>query len=293
MTPTSQATSYTERLNSYKKSKNLQFPGGFYKLLYKGFQWGKGRNPPHNRMITTEWAVLEAPPGNDEVIEKLRQKGRKVKKNFVFSQNGYGFDEFLEFLEKLGADLSICRPELEDPEYADLRAFLSKAELTPPKIEAELTWKPDNPRFPEIKFKEVQKIFSVAAAGAPVSPPTAPATSPAPPAVIYYLVNGVPTAESREQIQNLILTAGYSGKVCIDGVNWIESTEAGFTVPPPLNTPAAPVDVVKPPAEAMVPASEVTVPTPPESEPAPVAASVDLDAAAQPDAPLGVQDPFS
>lgn len=232
---------YAERARAARQDRTLKWPEGDYKVLLKGFKKQQGRSAPYNDMVNLELAVLEGPGGAaTEDVNKLIDKGRRITYRFIFSAKGFGFDDFLIFLEDLGADLSKTRNQAEDPEYQDLLAILRQTDRTPPEMEINLTRQKDNPQYDNIKIKTVEKVFTPAPATA--APAAAAET-------LYYVKDGVAALATRPQIQELV-NQGYTGQVNINNTGWKTALDAGFVLPAPVEAAPAIPEVAAPAVEA-------------------------------------------
>lgn len=241
--------SYADRANQRRNDKFLKWPAGLYKVLFKGASITTGRNSPFNKMVNIEMAPIESPAGAEETVDKLKKKNKKIVHRFVFSDKGNGFEDFLCFLQDIGADLTQCRPESEDPDYADFMAIMQELELRPPQMEIELKWPEDGGQYYNVYFRTIPKVFGAEATAAPAGPgaPGAPGAPAGPAAeIIYYegpnntVLNG-----DRATVQALI-NAGYAGQVNINSTAWTDLLSAGFSKPAPT---AAPVNAAAAVAE--------------------------------------------
>ena len=234
---------YAERAREARQDRTLKWPEGTYKVLLKGFKKQQGRSAPYNDMVVLELAVLEGPGGEAATsVQKLIDKGRRITYRFIFSKKGFGFDDFLIFLEDLGADLSKTRNQAEDPEYQDLLAILRQTDRIAPELEIDLARQKDNPQYDNIKIKKVEKIFDPAAMAAK--------TVQAVPAVetLFYVADGAAVAATRPQIQELV-NQGYAGQVNINNTGWVAVLDAGFVLPVLEEVPAIPEVPAEVPAD--------------------------------------------
>ena len=264
--------SYAERAKQRRADKFLKWPGGDYVTLFKGASMTTGRKPPYNKMVNIELAPITGPAGAEDTLTKLRNKNKKIVHRFVFSEKGYGFDDFLLFLEDLGADLSQCRPQTQDPEFLDFMAILQQLEFSPPQIKLNLSWPEDGGQFFNVRFTEIPRVFNggntVAAAGAVAPAPTpAPAAAAAPAAeVVYYMGDGGAVITSDRAQTQAVITAGYTGQVNINSTAWVDAAAAGFVVPPaaaataPVAAAAAVAQPATAPAALVVEPADNTIP---------------------------------
>lgn len=255
---------YAQRAAERRQNQGLKFPAGDYKFLMKGFAVEYGKKPPKNKMITLELGIDEGPAEHKEIIDKLIEKNRRFKHRFVFSENGFGFDDFLLFLEDLGADLSKVRSESEDPEHADLIAVLRQTDRRPPTLEGTIEWK-EGSQFPNFKMRKVERVFNASAA----STTAAPAPAPAPVTEIVYYMDGPNVGSATRADVQAKIDAGYVGQVNVNNTGWVSAEAAGFKVPAPrvAEPEVIPAQVTAAPAETVpAPAAKAAPIKPPAPE---------------------------
>ena len=253
--------SYADRSRQAREDRMFRFGAGEYIGRFKDWKFKKSKK--NNDMFELEFKVIQAP--TPEILEKARLKDRKIIARFTMSVD-FQFDNFLNFLEDLGADLSQCRPQAQDPQFMDFRAILDELERLSPDLKMELKPQQDDPRYYDVYFRDVQEILRGAPAGAqtPAEPNAAPAAPAAAPFAFYMDGANVAKVYSQDELQTLI-DGGYTGQVNIGNV-WKTAQEHGFA-PAPV---AAPVEEPAPaPANEPAPAPVDPEPVAAPTEPAP------------------------
>lgn len=260
---------YKQRAADAKKNRNWRPAEGVYIALFKDHEFRQARKAkpgkPRNWMDRVEFKPLRG-PSQEAINDFYGTKKRIIRTQFVISQEGFGFDEWLELLADLGADLAQCREEADDPQYEDLREIMTRAELTPFQVRIEIVHQDDGQNY-NVKFREVQQIFGLPAGQQPQPVDTTGTVSPVisgggsavagsavgvqappPPGVpknvpVFCLEGGQPLALPSLEALAKKVAAGYDGLVCIDEQNWVSPSEAGLVskvAPPPPNTPTTP-----------------------------------------------------
>jgi len=254
------AVSYADRSRQAREERMFRFPGGEYVGRLKDYKFKKSKKKKD--MFELYFNPISAP--NTEILEKARLKDRQIVARFVMDVD-FQFDNFLNLLEDLGADLSQCRPQAQDPTFQDFQAIMDELERIGPDLKMELKPQEDDPRYYDVYFRDLVEILNTtpAATTATTTEPTAPTDTPAAPFAFYMDGKAVAKVYSEAELQALI-DGGYVGKVNI-GNAWKTAQEHGFTSAPvaPPEEPAAAVDEPAAPEEPAAP----TEPEAPADEP--------------------------
>lgn len=293
--PSLPALSYADMANQRRAERKFRTPDGDYLCLYKGHTYtaAKKSGVP---MVTLELKPVEAP--TSEILETMVRKNRLLKKKFIFSpKTPWNFEDFVVFLDDLGADLSQVRPQTKDPNLVDLRAILDQAERTPPYIKVSSK---DQKPFYDVEILEVQPVFGLKAQQyqAAVAAGQVIEGTPRPPVFVNPAVVASPQATTTPQATETATaapvttpqpetatvkkTVEINGKTYeitdqkVDGSGYEDFISAGWTADQIIAVPSyAPFfeEVVKkttpppPPAKKETPAPPKNTPAPPEATP--------------------------